>query len=91
MLPANLFAQQYLSALRRAVTPEAWPYYLLRGPYAGVAAGVPYAATVDEIWPRALQEFVKTRLALYKYPRRVVFVAELPKNDRGKIDRRSLR
>ena len=57
MLPANLFAQQYLSALRRAVTPEAWPYYLLRGPYAGVAAGVPYAATVDEIWPRALQEF----------------------------------
>jgi benzoate-CoA ligase len=44
----------------------------------------------DEL-TRELQEFVKTRLALYKYPRRVVFVAELPKNDRGKIDRRSLR
>jgi acyl-coenzyme A synthetase/AMP-(fatty) acid ligase len=44
----------------------------------------------DEL-ARALQEFVKTRLALYKYPRRVVFMAELPKNDRGKIDRRSLR
>jgi benzoate-CoA ligase len=40
---------------------------------------------------RALQEFVKTRLALHKYPRRVIFAASLPKNDRGKIDRQSLR
>jgi len=40
---------------------------------------------------RALQEFVKSRLALHKYPRRVVFIDELPKNDRGKIDRKSLR
>ncbi|MCI0337314.1 MAG: benzoate-CoA ligase family protein [Acidobacteria bacterium] len=44
----------------------------------------------DEI-AREIQEFVKLRLALHKYPRRVVFVDSLPKNDRGKIDRKSLR
>jgi benzoate-CoA ligase len=40
---------------------------------------------------RAIQEFVKSRLAMHKYPRRVVFVESLPKNDRGKIDRKSLK
>ncbi len=40
---------------------------------------------------RAIQDFVKTRLAPYKYPRRVEFVASLPKNDRGKIDRKKLK
>jgi benzoate-CoA ligase len=40
---------------------------------------------------REVRQFVKARLALHKYPRRVVFVESLPKNDRGKIDRRSLR
>jgi benzoate-CoA ligase len=40
---------------------------------------------------RELQEFVKSRLAPFKYPRDVTFVASLPKNDRGKIDRRRLR
>jgi benzoate-CoA ligase len=38
-----------------------------------------------------IQEFVKSHLALYKYPRRVEFVASLPKNDRGKIDRKKLK
>jgi benzoate-CoA ligase len=38
-----------------------------------------------------IQEFVKSRLALYKYPRRVEFVSSLPKNDRGKIDRKKLK
>ncbi len=38
-----------------------------------------------------IKEFVKSRLALYKYPRWVEFVASLPKNDRGKIDRRQLK
>lgn len=47
--------------------------------------------TAGEALARELQEFVKSRLALYKYPRRVVFVEDLPKNDRGKIDRRSLK
>ena len=37
-----------------------------------------------------LKEFVKSHLALYKYPRWIEFVSSLPKNDRGKIDRRKL-
>jgi benzoate-CoA ligase family protein len=40
---------------------------------------------------RELQAFVKERLAKHKYPRVIEFVAELPRNDRGKIDRRRLR
>ncbi len=40
---------------------------------------------------QTLKEFVKTRLALYKYPRWIEFVASLPKNDRGKIDRKQLK
>lgn len=40
---------------------------------------------------QSVKEFVKSRLALYKYPRRVEFVESLPKNDRGKIDRRQLK
>jgi len=40
---------------------------------------------------RQLQEFVKGRLAMHKYPRRVIFKAALPKNDRGKIDRKNLK
>ena len=37
-----------------------------------------------------LQNWVKENLAPYKYPRFVEFVADLPRNDRGKIDRKSL-
>jgi benzoate-CoA ligase family protein len=37
-----------------------------------------------------LKQFVKIRLAPYKYPRELEFRTELPKNDRGKIDRRAL-
>ena len=44
----------------------------------------------DDALARELQEFVKTRLAPFKYPRVVEFAASLPKNDRGKIDRRRL-
>jgi benzoate-CoA ligase len=40
---------------------------------------------------QSIKEFVKSRLALYKYPRWVEFVPSLPKNDRGKIDRRRLK
>jgi benzoate-CoA ligase family protein len=39
----------------------------------------------------AIKEFVKSKLALYKYPRWIEFVSSLPKNDRGKIDRRLLK
>ena len=38
-----------------------------------------------------IQAFVKSRLALYKYPRLIEFVSSLPKNDRGKIDRKQLK
>jgi acyl-coenzyme A synthetase/AMP-(fatty) acid ligase len=37
-----------------------------------------------------LQEHVKGELSKHKYPRWVVFVDELPRNDRGKIDRKAL-
>jgi benzoate-CoA ligase family protein len=43
-------------------------------------------ALVDDI-----KQFAKSRLALYKYPRWVEFVPSLPKNDRGKIDRKLLK
>ena len=39
---------------------------------------------------KELQEFVKARLARHKYPRIIEFVADVPKNDRGKVDRRAL-
>jgi benzoate-CoA ligase family protein len=44
----------------------------------------------DETLARELQDFVKARLATFKYPRSVEFARSLPKNDRGKIDRRKL-
>jgi benzoate-CoA ligase len=43
-------------------------------------------ATVDE-----LKTFVKDKLAPYKYPRQIEFVAELPKTATGKIQRFKLR
>lgn len=39
----------------------------------------------------AMKAFVKSHLALYKYPRWIEFVDSLPKNDRGKIDRKKLK
>ncbi|HEY0406556.1 MAG TPA: benzoate-CoA ligase family protein [Pyrinomonadaceae bacterium] len=47
--------------------------------------------TPGEALAQQLKEFVKARLALYKYPRLIEFVPALPKNDRGKIDRKLLR
>ncbi len=38
-----------------------------------------------------LKNFVKSHLATYKYPRWIEFVSSLPKNDRGKIDRKRLK
>jgi benzoate-CoA ligase family protein len=40
---------------------------------------------------RELQEFVKSRIAPYKYPRRIEFVGQLPKNAAGKVLRYRLR
>jgi len=38
-----------------------------------------------------IKQFVKSRIAPYKYPRWIEFVEALPKNDRGKIDRKLLK
>jgi len=38
-----------------------------------------------------IKQFVKEHIAIYKYPRWVEFVISLPKNDRGKIDRKKLK
>ena len=38
-----------------------------------------------------IKQFVKDHIAIYKYPRWVTFVDSLPKNDRGKIDRKKLK
>ncbi|HSK63379.1 MAG TPA: benzoate-CoA ligase family protein [Pyrinomonadaceae bacterium] len=38
-----------------------------------------------------IKQFVKSRIAVYKYPRWIEFVSSLPKNDRGKIDRKQLK
>ena len=47
-------------------------------------------ATTDQL-AEEIKQFVKTRIAIYKYPRWIEFVASLPKNDRGKIDRKKLK
>jgi benzoate-CoA ligase family protein len=47
--------------------------------------------TADETLVAELQMFVKDRLAPYKYPRWIEFVAELPKTATGKIQRFKLR
>lgn len=39
----------------------------------------------------ALQEFVRTRLEPYKYPRRIEFLPDLPRTHLGKVDRGKLR
>jgi benzoate-CoA ligase family protein len=39
---------------------------------------------------RMLQDFVKSKLLPYKYPREVKFIEELPKTGTGKIDRQAL-
>jgi benzoate-CoA ligase family protein len=39
---------------------------------------------------KELQEHVRGKLSKHKYPRWVVFVDELPRNDRGKVDKKML-
>jgi benzoate-CoA ligase family protein len=49
------------------------------------------ATAVERATLRAeLQAHVKAALSKYKYPRWVTFVDELPRNDRGKVDRKAL-
>lgn len=53
-------------------------------------------ARLDDAAARAeltesLQHHVKARLSKHKYPRWVVFCDDLPKNDRGKVDKKALK
>jgi len=45
----------------------------------------------DEVSDAELKAFVKEKLAAYKYPRAIEFLAELPKTATGKIQRFRLR
>lgn len=45
----------------------------------------------EEALARELQDFVKSTIAPYKYPRAIAFVGELPKTPTGKIQRYRLR
>jgi benzoate-CoA ligase len=58
-------------------------------PKAFVVLAESFAASAE--LERELKEYVKSKLAGYKYPRWIEFRDELPKNDRGKIDRRALK
>ena len=40
---------------------------------------------------KEIQDFVRGKLTTYKYPRLVEFVDDLPKNDRGKVDKKALK
>jgi benzoate-CoA ligase family protein len=48
-------------------------------------------ARASEELAQDIKDFVKSKLARYKYPRWIEFVSSLPKNDRGKIDRKKLK
>ena len=52
-----------------------------------------YVVAADGTTPSEaeLLQFASTRLAEFKRPRRIVFVAALPRNDRGKVRRDDLR
>ena len=60
----------------------------LMGEEIGAAVGLKEETSAT---PEELQQFVKERLAAYKYPRHVWIVDELPKGPTGKILRREVR
>ena len=55
------------------------------------AGHAPQAAEAEAALTRELQEWVKARLSPHKYPRWVEYLGDLPRNDRGKVDRKSLK
>jgi long-chain acyl-CoA synthetase len=57
------------------------------GEEVGAAIALKAGAEVDEA---GMREFVRARVAPYKYPRRVWFVDELPKGSTGKILKRAI-
>jgi benzoate-CoA ligase family protein len=51
----------------------------------------PPDATSAAALAETLKRWVKSRLAPYKYPRWISFEEDLPRNDRGKVDRKGLK
>ena len=47
--------------------------------------------SADDLLRRELQDFVKSQIAPYKYPRAIEFVSELPHSSTGKLQRSRLR
>jgi 2-aminobenzoate-CoA ligase len=47
--------------------------------------------SADDLLRRELQDFVKSQIAPYKYPRAIEFVSELPRSSTGKLQRARLR
>jgi acyl-coenzyme A synthetase/AMP-(fatty) acid ligase len=45
----------------------------------------------DDLLRRELQDYVKSQIAPYKYPRAIEFVTELPRSSTGKLQRARLR
>ena len=45
----------------------------------------------DEAFAREIQDLVRQRLSQHEYPRRIEFVAALPKTPAGKVNRKILR
>lgn len=63
--------------------------------FEGLVKPVAYVALRDpakehESLANTLKEYCKNVLSKHKYPRDIHFVSELPKNDRGKVDRKRL-
>jgi 2-aminobenzoate-CoA ligase len=50
-----------------------------------------FVVAAEPVEARALQDHVKALIAPYKYPRRIEFVAELPRTPTGKVQRNVLR
>jgi benzoate-CoA ligase family protein len=61
----------------------------LTKPKAFVVPREGYAANAE--LAEEIKLFVKTRIAAYKYPRWIEFIDSIPKNDRGKTDRKKLK
>ena len=59
-------------------------------PHTGEAVKA-YVVTNADVDEDTLVEYCQDYLARYKCPTKVLFVDELPRNDRGKVDRKALK
>ena len=57
----------------------------------GVRRAAPRESPGSEALRKELQEFVKQRIAPYKYPRAIEFLDALPRTETGKVQRFRLR